>query len=276
MLATAPEVQSSSRAQRSEGRGVLSVKLVGGASRIENLRQQGCAKIRVPKNPGHGMEAVMINSSGGMTGGDKLDWEFEAGQGTELTVTTQACERVYEAIDGQAQTKVHLNVGENAKLAWLPQETILFNRSAYSRTIDVELGAASELLMVETYVFGRGAMGEVLHQASVRDRWRVRRGDALVHAEELQASGEVDKILAGVGVTSGQHAVATALLIAPRGEGLFLPVRDLLATAGAASFWNDKLLIRLAAPTSYALREKLLPLINLLSGDAMLPKVWKI
>ena len=55
--------------QRSHGAGALAVKASAGATRIDRLHQAGNAKIRVPKTYGAALEAVLINTSGGITGG---------------------------------------------------------------------------------------------------------------------------------------------------------------------------------------------------------------
>ncbi len=65
-----------------------------GRSRLEQLFQEGCAKIRLPDTFSNEMEAILINSSGGLTGGDELEWRADAGEGTSLVVTTQACEKI--------------------------------------------------------------------------------------------------------------------------------------------------------------------------------------
>lgn len=99
MLHVAP--QGLNRMQRAFGRGECSVKNRGGVTALDRLWQEGCAKLRLPKH-GQGFEAVMINSSGGLTGGDEMHWAFKAANQTELTVTTQACEKVYASSGGSA------------------------------------------------------------------------------------------------------------------------------------------------------------------------------
>ena len=60
--------------QRAWGKGRLIAKTALGQSRIAELYQEGCAKIRLPKTFDASMEAVLINSSGGLTGGDRMVW----------------------------------------------------------------------------------------------------------------------------------------------------------------------------------------------------------
>ncbi|MGL4489603.1 MAG: urease accessory protein UreD, partial [Rhizobiaceae bacterium] len=132
--------------QRAFGRGECFVKSRAGVTAIDRLWQEGCAKIRLPKHD-HGFEAVMINSSGGLTGGDRMHWRVHAGVDTAITVTTQACEKIYAASDGVAEVQTHLSMEQGSRLNWLPQETILFDRSALARTLNVELAADAQLLL---------------------------------------------------------------------------------------------------------------------------------
>jgi len=129
-------------------------------------------------------------------------------------------------------------------------------------------------------VFGRLAMGERTTRARFRDRWRVRRGKNLVHAEEFAVGPDVAGTLARVAVTAGHSAVATVLLVSEDAERRLDAVRGLIGASGGASAWpiagSGKLLARLVAEDSYSLRQTLLPLIGLLNGQAGLPKVWSL
>lgn len=262
--------------QRSFGRGQLSVKQRDHKTRIDNLYQVGCAKIRIPNTFGQDLQAVMINSSGGMTGGDKLEWQFDVGAKTALTVTSQACERVYKAVEDTARTDVSISIGQNASLAWLPQETILFDGGSFARTINVDMDETSRLLMVEPIVFGRAAMDETVAQGYLRDQWRIRQNGKLIHAENMLMDGDIENQLQSNSMTKGDIATASVLLIAPDADAHIPAIRAILGTHGGASFWQGKLLVRLTAPSSYALRAILIPIINQLNNGATVPKIWKL
>ncbi|MEZ5810612.1 MAG: urease accessory protein UreD [Rhizobiaceae bacterium] len=261
--------------QRSRGTGRLSVTSTGGRTRIADLFQEGCAKLRIPaareRRP---LEAVMINTAGGMTGGDRIGWAFEAGRDSTLTITTQTCERVYRSAGGVAETDVTLKAGAGAKLAWLPQETILFDESRFRRRIDADLDASAELLLVEAVIFGRRLMGEAVANGDFRDSWRIRQDGRLVHAEAFALAGEIDALLARPAIGDGAGAMATVLYISPTAEHRLDEARKLIGTHGGASFWNGKLLARLTARDGYRLRGCLIPLMTLLNPAATLPKAW--
>jgi len=266
--------------QRVAGGARLAVRHVEGRSRLAELYQEGAAKIRMPRSNADPLEAVLINTAGGMTGGDRLSWEIAAGEGASVVATTQACEKVYKALSGRAQTTVKLSAAAGGRIAWLPQETIMFDRAAFSRTLVAELAADAQALIVEATIFGRHAMGEAVNDGSFRDRWRISCGGHLVHAEEFSIGPRISEILARTAVAGGGGAVATVLCISPAGEYLLDEARAILGEQGSASFWRmgqtGKLLARLCARDGYSLRKPLTSLIALLNEQAGLPKVWSI
>ena len=290
MLATSSDTESpkpatasatTAAAQRARGTVNLSVGAGSDKSEIARLYQSGCAKARIPRSAGSALEAILINSSGGMTGGDKISWGVGVEENAYASITSQACERVYKAPADTAQVDIELTVAENAKLAWLPQETILFDQGHLSRTLTAELDEKAEALFVESVIFGRGAMGEKVTQGSLHDRWRIRQGGKLIHAEDLRLAGDVAAISDQPFTLGGCGAMATVLLVSPSAEGHLSEVRKILTNASGkqksgASVWNGKLLARVMAKDGYELRKSLVPLINLLNFEAQVPKVWAI
>lgn len=266
--------------QRVAAHGLIAVKQAGGASRVERLYQEGAAKIRLPARSDGPLEAVLINTAGGLTGGDRIAWTIKAGDGASVTVTTQACEKVYRSSGGRAEATCTIVAGKRARVAWLPQETIVFDRSAFSRRLDVELAEGAEALLLEATVFGRRAMGESVRMAQFRDRWRVRAGGRLVHGEDFSIGPDVEASLSRSAVTENGSAIATILLVAPDAPDRLDATRAILGEAGGASAWavggTGKLLARLVATDGYDLRRRLVPLVGLLNGHAGLPKIWSL
>lgn len=263
--------------QRARGKGRLVTKLFDGRTRLAELYQEGSAKIRLPDTFSPEMEAILINTSGGLTGGDVIEWSVAASDSTRVTVTTQANEKVYKASADTASVSTRISVGAAASVHWLPQETILFDNSSLSRRLEVDLHETSEFLAVEAVLMGRQAMGERLSRGLFRDRWRVRRGGRLVHAEDMRFDDEIATIASHAATLSGQTAFATLLYVGPLAEALLPKVRDALGPAnGGASHWQGKLVVRLIAPSGFELRKVLVPVITVLRNGAPVPKVWNI
>src|SRR5215468_828125 len=116
-------------ANRAVGRVALSVKSVGGKTRRGEVHEAGSLRVRCPGAPAEELEAVLINTAGGVAGGDRFTLDVAAGEGTRLTVTTAAAEKVYRTLGDASTIDVKLDVAAGASLAWLPQETILFDRA---------------------------------------------------------------------------------------------------------------------------------------------------
>lgn len=268
---------ASTRPQRAQGRGHLAAKSLGGRTRLAELFQEGAAKIRLPETFHSSMEAVIINTAGGLTGGDRLDWSVVAGPGTRIDVTTQACEKIYKASADIAEVKTSISVAAGARVDWLPQETILFDRASLFRKLTVELDETAEFLAVEAILLGRKAMGETMAKGLFRDRWRIRRNGRLIHAEELRLDGDIAALTAKSAVLSGQVAFATLLYAGPLAETYLRQVRPLVEShMGGVSHWSDKLVVRLAAADGFALRKILIPIISALRNGAPVPKVWNL
>ena len=268
--------------QRARGRARIAVRADGGVTRLADLYQDGCAKLRLPKVYGPsstdpGVEAVLLNTAGGLTGGDVYGTEALAGPDAFLTLTTQACERVYRASSGTARVETRLSADAGARLHWLPQETILFDGGRLDRTLDVDLSGDAAFLAVEALVLGRVASGETVSAGSFTDSWRVRRDGRLIFADAARIGGDIDAVAAGPATLAGMKAVATVVLAAPGADDKLAEARavlDPLATAGASAM-PGLLICRLVAPDDRALRACLVPLLNLLAGRA-LPRVWHL
>lgn len=258
---------------RAEGEGRIAVAPGRGGTRLARLHQRGSAKILCPRHEGPGFEAVLLNTAGGLAGGDRFKWAAEAGAGARLTLATQAAERAYRAQPSEtAMVETRLALEAGARIDWLPQETILFDGAALARRLEVDMAPDATLLAVEPVVFGRTAMGETVRRAAFADRWRIRRGGALLHAEALRLEGPVADILARPAVLGGGAAMATVLLVAPDAEARLEAVR---AAGAAASAWDGRLVARFAAADGAALRRALIPVLMVLRGAA-LPRVWTI
>jgi len=271
--------------QRSAGTGRVSLMARQGRNSLTDLYQEGAARIRLPRTYDDNLaEVVLINTAGGMTGGDRYRWGVDvAGSGRTL-VTTQACEKVYRSSGGVAEVRTHISMSGDAALAWLPQETILFDHAALNRAIDVDMGPDATLLMVEPLIIGRQAMGENVREAWFRDRWRIWSEDGLVHAEDFHLAGDVPTLLNRAAVCDGDVALANLLMVGP-GVDAFLPALRELPGLAAASTWQvggfTKLLARLTAPSGRELRDRLVPGLMMLLDrvpalQTTLPKVWNL
>ena len=83
----------------------------GGRAALADLFQQGSARAILPRVDGDVTEVVFLNTSGGLTGGDRLDLALTLAPGLCATATTQTAERAYRSAAGVARAEVRLTVG---------------------------------------------------------------------------------------------------------------------------------------------------------------------
>ncbi|WP_240789566.1 urease accessory protein UreD [Pseudooceanicola onchidii] len=278
-LATLPRGEMTARpAQpRARGRMLVSAKLRAGRSRISDLHQSGSLKALFPHGSSTALQAVMLNTAGGVTGGDQFALTAEAQAGAHLVLTTQAAERIYRAQPGEVgQVRTMLRVAAGARVDWLPQETILFDHCALDRRLEAEVAPDARLLVVEPLIFGRGAMGEVVHSGHFLDRWRINFGGELIFADNLMLSGDLQATLDRAAVAQGARAMASLLLVAPDADRYLDRLRAALGPSGGASVIRPGVLFaRAVAVDGFALRRHIIPAIQALSG-ADIPKTWTL
>ena len=266
--------------QRARGALALGFRRRGEATVLARLRQEGCLKARLPRHENAGWaEAVLLNSSGGVANGDALRQDIVLQRGARAVIAMQAAERIYRALPGgaPAEIRTHIGVADSADAEWLPQETILFDRSALDRSLEIELAADARFLGVEMLVFGRAAMGESVRRAWLRDRIVLRRDGRMVLRDAIRIDGEVAGLLNRAACGGGSRAFATMILAAPDAErrldALRAVLRPLLADAGCSA-WDGMLVARLAAPESALLRRAVMAGLAALRGGRPLPRVW--
>ena len=275
LLARSDEGAAPGVLQRARGSVEARLRRLDERTKLADLRQEGCLKLRFPRLPQTSVEAVLINTSGGLTGGDRLTQAFHLDAGAALTVTTQACERVYRASGGEAEVATRLSAETAAHLAYLPQETILFEGGALSRRLDVDLAEGTEALLCEPVILGREAMGETLGEAFLADRWRVRIAGRLIYADALRLGPDIARVTAAAAGLKGARAFASLLLVSPRAEALIGEARAIIGDRGGASLVEGCLVIRLLAEGGFALRKTLVPLLNRLAIEP-LPRIWSL
>lgn len=201
---------------KARGAVILTVAVRDGGTHLARLRQSGCLKYILPQVFRPDAEAILVNTAGGVTGGDRIKIAASLGNGTHLSLTTQAAERIYRTLDGTSgRITARIDVGAGARLNWLPQETILFDCARLSRDLEINLRGDARMLLCETLVFGRAAMGERVHKLHLQDRICVSRDGAPLYCDGIRLNGDVHRLLARPAMAAGAGAVATLAFAAP-------------------------------------------------------------
>lgn len=263
--------------ERSFGEASVVFAREAGHVALRRLRQVGSAKAILPRVHGPVPEVVFLNTSGGLTGGDRLSYAVEVGAGCHVVATTQTAERGYASVAGQASVDVRMTVGPAGRIDWLPQETILFNDAALCRTTVIDLAEGATGFLLETVILGRAAMGETVRRLDFHDRRTIRRGGRPVFVEPVV----IDDAVLGAGrhpaILGDALALATLVLVAKGAEDAVAALRPLLTVpgvAGAVSGFDGKCVVRLMAADGWPLRRQVLALLQPLQRRAP-PRVWQ-
>ena len=275
MLTAAHQASEAFASNRAHGRIALAVGAHGGITRRRRVHESGPLRVRCPGPPAGELEAVLVNTAGGMAGGDRFDLDIAVGEGARLVLTTAAAEKVYRTLGPDTTVDVSIRIEDRGALAWLPQETILFDRAQLARRIEVDLAEGARLLLAEAVVFGRSGMGEKVAQGRLFDRWRLRRAGRLIHAESVRLDGTISQKLAQAAIARGSVALATVLM-APGDDAAVEAVRahgEQFRGEVGASAWNGLAAIRFCARDGAALRHDLTLVLAVLH-EGLLPRLW--
>ncbi|MCB1489111.1 MAG: urease accessory protein UreD [Bauldia sp.] len=274
---TRPGPTSAPQMQRVRGEARVTIRREGAHNRLDGLRQSGSAKVRLPRVAATApLEAIFLNTAGGVTGGDRLSYSVAVADSAAAVVSSQAAERAYRSPRDVARLDTRLEVAPHGRLEWIPQETILFERSALHRRLEAAVAGSATLLAAEAILLGRAAMGEELRDIEFRDVWRIRRDGVPVFAEGTRLDGDTVSTMAGKAIGGSANAFATVVLVSPGAEALLERAREALsgdACEAGVSAWNGMLVARMLARGGQGLRVALTGLLETLRGMAM-PRVW--
>jgi urease accessory protein len=269
--------------QRAEGAVRVVLDSCERGTRIAHVFQRYPVRVMFPRvSSSEVNEAVLVNASGGVAGGDRLEFAITALGNASAVVTSQAAEKVYRALSEPARISTRLKVSESAKLAWLPQETIVFNRARLSRETQIDLVSGAELLALEWLVLGRTAHGEELAGGHINDSWRVRIDGRLVWADSFRVTDRTFPHLGSRALLSSSKAIGTLVCFAPHPDMRLEFLRNLAASPGcqfAATLVGGLLVARFAADRSCDLRLALRSLLGAYDrefgpGPFRVPKMW--
>ena len=269
--------------QRAEGSGWLILSGSQKGTRIVDVFQHSPIRIMFPRACGDAIEeAVLINTSGGIAGGDRLKYGVTALPNASITVTSQAAEKVYRALSEPARVTTKLKALEAAKIAWLPQETIVFNSARLSRETEIKLSSKAELLALEWLVLGRAAHGEEMVGGHITDSWRVKKDRRLIWADSFRVTDEMFPHLHRKALLSTHKALGTLIYFGPCLDKRLEFVRDIVPSLGchcAVTSVGGLIVVRFASEVSSDLRHALRSFLAQFSrelgpGPFRVPKMW--
>jgi len=166
-----------------------------GKTSLQESQNQAPLKVQRPFYP-EGSEvchSVILHTAGGVVGGDRLSIDCQLQDKSHALITTASAGKIYRSNGLQARQSIKIQVGTDACLEWLPQETIVFNSANYRQDLQVELAPQASWLGWEITRFGRSARGEKFCQGEWRSHTEVwQQGNPLwIDRQWLPGSTEV-------------------------------------------------------------------------------------
>lgn len=269
------ESQAIFGANRAKGAVRVDAALIDGRTRRRLVDESGSLRVRFPGGATKSwLQAVLVNTAGGIAGGDEHRLDMRADSGARLLVTTSAAEKIYRSHGPDSTLSLRLEVASGAALHWLPQETIMFDQARMRRTVEAHLAEDATLILCEIAVFGRTAMGETMRTGLFADQWRIYRSGRLVFADNIRLDGDIAEVTARRGSLAGGVCIGT-LLMAPGSEDIIIALRALAPHADvemAASHWRGVTLMRFCSRNSAALRTQVTAALACCAGGA--PRPW--
>ena len=231
---------STNKYQRARGKLKISFINSNEETSIHDLHQSGALKVLIPKSKSKYAEAVLINTGGGIVGGDNLSIEVEAAKKTNTWITTQASEKVYKSSSEQSILSTKVTLEDNSTLFWCPKETILFHNSKLIRNLDFDIKSSSKLLIIENIVFGRLASGELNADCFFSDHWRIKRDEKLIFAENFLF--EDKKTMYRKTNLGNYRSLLNIMYLSKDSKNFLNKMRNIISSEsifGEASHWND-------------------------------------
>ena len=265
---------------RASGRISLTFEFGADRTRLAALAEAGGFRAKFPKANTARAEAIIVNTAGGMTGGDSLGVELAVEKGASALVTTQAAEKIYKSLAGTTSVSTRLALGPGSDTIWAPQETILYDKARLVRSLEAQIDPSATALICESIVFGRLAHGESLANCAFHDRWRIRCGGKLIFADDVRLRGAISDALDRPAIGKGARAIATVLLVAPGAEERIEQARAALVDASlhavcqcAASALPGFVLARFLSAEPHGLRMALNHYLSTFA-DVKIPRSW--
>jgi urease accessory protein len=189
-----------------------------GATRLIHLYQRDPLRVLFPTPAaGDPLLAVLLTTSGGLVGGDRLDISVDVASGAAAHVTASAVEKVYRSLGPTTVIRQSLSVGVGAALEFLPLDTILFDGARLWRETTVELEPGAAFLGGDILVFGRRARGERFTRGFLREVWEVRREGRLVWGDALHLEDDIARVIDDPACFDRAAGCAT-MILAPAGR----------------------------------------------------------
>ncbi|MBF2027400.1 MAG: urease accessory protein UreD [Oscillatoriales cyanobacterium C42_A2020_001] len=158
-----------------QGKLQVSYGAIAGETRILQSQVQAPLKVQRPFYPegSNVCHSVILHTAGGVVGGDRLSLNLDLQPDAHALITTAAAGKIYRSNGLEARQIIKVSLAPNARLEWLPQETIVFEQAQYCQEMQIELAPGAIWMGWDITRFGRTARGEKFLAGEWRSRTEV-------------------------------------------------------------------------------------------------------
>lgn len=267
-------------------RGHLEVTYSANAIRtvISHKKHIGPLVIQKPFYPeGEVCHTYLIHPPGGIVGGDVLEIDISVAEQAHALVTTPAANKFYRSAGKKANMLQHINVGKQATMEWLPQESILFDSSQVNMATLVNLSGDSRFIGWEMICLGRPESGDNYESGSCFQRLELYIDGKPRLLERIVFDSNDDFRSQRWGMDNNE--VIASIVVYPADKALLNRVREFIENSNqdkvamGVSLLDDVLVCRGMAKEAEVLRETLFSIWAvirpLLTGKAAcVPRIW--
>ena len=189
-------------------------KTAHGKTALVRLSHQGPLRIQKLFHDGDLAHCYLLHPPGGMVSGDSLQSRFRVHQGAKVLITTPASGKLYQARKNQIlQTaRTHINITSDAFCAYLPQDTIVFDRAFGELESFLTVDSNATFIGWEHLIFGRRAGGYPFESGQLMQSLRIVREGRLLFRENLRLTPRTLKAASGL---NGMVSFASVTLVLP-------------------------------------------------------------
>ncbi len=219
----------------------------------------------------------LLHPPGGVVGGDCLAIDIAVQAAAHALITTPAAGKFYRSDGRRASQTVRLRLEDQARLEWLPQETLFYQGTLSETRVRVELMPHSVFIGWDIFSLGRPAAGEGFAEGQVDLRWAIYRAGRPLLLERLALDATAFVSVAGL----AGHAMAGSLYAYPATPPHLHAVQAMIAEhpQAGATLVDDLLIVRVMDQRIGPLQECLRSVWQhlrpaLLGRHASPPRIW--
>jgi urease accessory protein len=152
--------------------------------------------------------AVVLHPPAGIAGGDALELDVTVGSFAHAAVSTPSATRWYKANGHVARQTISIELGEGARLDWLPQENLFFDAARAELSLTLAAHPSAAAIGWDAAMLGRQAGGERFTEGDLGFASHLSRGGQTIWREQGRLVGG-DALLESVVGLAGMPIMAT-------------------------------------------------------------------